>query len=134
MTEPITNVQVNEQVLLSALVANRGRRLPASDGFNALATFFRLPPHLEHEITESQVRDFSAPKPFHAIKVQILKKANIKLAEKFKSEFPVMIFALSLNLAMRAGIVLTHTLAIVATSCLRDNCRLAFLTAFADCL
>ncbi len=115
LAEPIANIQVNEKVLLPALVANWRRRLPTSYRLNALAPFFRLPPDFLKELTKGEVRDLASPKSFHAVKVQVLKKAEVKLADESQSKFPVVIFALSLNLAMGSGIVLTRTLAVIAT-------------------
>ena len=134
MAEPIANRQIYEKVLLSALVAYRRCRLPTPDGFNTLTALFCLPEHLEHELTEAEIRDFASPQAFHAVKVQVLKETEVKLADEFQCEFPVVIFALSLNFAMGSRIVLARTLAIVATTTLLDNCRLARLTSFADCL
>ena len=119
MAIPIANVQVYEKVLLPTFMADRCCGLPTPDGFNTFATLFRLPLHLEHEFTEGKVRHLSSPKPFHvSVKVQVLEKGNIKLSEKFKCQFPVMIFALIDYLAVRPGIVLTRTFAIIATSLL----------------
>ena len=73
------------------------------NGFNALATLFRwFPLHLEHELTEGEVRDFASPRPpFQvSVKVQIFKETDVKLADKFQDEFPVMIFALTGNLSV----------------------------------
>ena len=130
MTEPIANVQIYESVPLPTLMANRRCGLPTSDGFNALAPLFRLPEHLEHEITESKVRDFTTPKPFHAVKIQVLKERNIKLTDDLKGEFPMMVFALTLNLAMGSRIVLARTLAVVATSHLPRQLTIGTLYRF----
>ncbi len=115
MAEPIANTQIYEKVLLPAVVANWCCRLPTSDCFHTLSPFFRLPSDFLKELTKGEVRDLASPKSFHAVKVQVLKKAEVKLADEFQSKFPVMVFALSLNLAMGSGIVLARTLAIIAT-------------------
>ncbi len=81
MAIPIANAQIYEQVLLSARVANRCRRLPTPDRLNSLATLFRLPPHLEHELTESQIADFTSPKTFQV-------PLRFKSSKKEKSNFP----------------------------------------------
>ena len=130
MAIPIANVQIYEKVLLSALMANRRRCLPTSDGFHTLATLFRLPPHLEKEITESQIGHLSSPKPFHTRKIQVLKETDVKLADKFKSEFPVMVFALSLNFAMSSRIVMTRTLAVATTFYLSRQLPICLLYGF----
>ncbi len=116
MAEPIANTQIYEEVLLPAVVANWRCRLPTSYRLNALSPFFRLPSDFLKELTKGEVRDLASPKSFHAVKVQVLKETEVKLADKFQSKFPVVIFALSLNLAMGSGIVLVRTFAIVATS------------------
>ena len=105
MAEPIANVQVYEKVPLSALMADGRCGLPTSNGFHTLATLFAGPPHLEHEITKGEIRHLSSPKPFHTLDIQVLKETDVKLADKFKSEFPVMVFALPLNLAVMAPTV-----------------------------
>ncbi len=115
LAEPIANTQIYEKVLLPALVANWRCRLPTSDCFHTLSAFFRLPSDFLKELTKGEVRDLASPKPFHAVKVQVLKETEVKLADEFQSKFPVVIFALSLNLAMGSGIVLVRTFAIVAT-------------------
>ena len=114
MAEPIASVQVYESVPLSTLMAKRRCGLPTSDSFHTLATLFAGPVHLEHEFTESKVRHLSSPKAFHAVKVQVLKERNIKLADDLKCEFPVMVFALPLNLAVCSCIVFARTFAISA--------------------
>ena len=113
LAEPIAHRQIYEKVLLSASVAYRRCGLPTSDGFNALTALFRLPEHLEHELTEAEIRDFASPKTFQvSVKVQVLKETEVKLTDKRQRKFPVMILALSLNLAMGSGRVLARTLAV----------------------
>ena len=130
LTEPIANRQIYESVPLFTLMANRRCGLPTSNRLNALATLFRLPVHLEHEITKSKVRHLSSPKAFHAVKVQVLKELNIKLTDDFKCQFPMMVFALTLNLAMGSRIVLARTFAVVAPALLFRQLTIGTLYRF----
>ena len=130
MAIPIANAQIYEQVPLSARMANRGCRLPPPNRFHALATFLCLPLHFEHEFTEGEIGDFPSPQPFHAIEVQVLKETDVKLAEKFQRKFPVVILALSGNLSVRPCVVLTRTLAVVATAHLSRHLTIGTLYLF----
>ena len=130
MATPIANRQVYEQVFLSTTMTDGCCGLPTSDGFNALATFLCLPSHLEHEVTEGEIGDLASPKAFHAVKVQVLKEREVKLADDFQSKFPMVILALTGNFAMRSGMMFTRTFAIVATAHLSRQLTIGTLYRF----
>ena len=47
-----------------------------------------------NKLVEGEVRDFTPPQPFHAIKVQCFKDNRIKLLTEFGGELPLKVFAL----------------------------------------
>ena len=114
MTIPITHIQIKEHLDLSTGMTHFTCGCPSVNFDDRFITFLCLPFHFLHEISKCIVRYFSAPEAFHAFKVQVFKETGIKLSDKFKCEFPVMVFALPLYFSIYTRQVFTCTFAIVA--------------------
>ena len=118
VTRPSSIAQLKFDAV-SADVAHAGSRCPLVKAFHTLSTFLCLPLEFLHESVESDVGHFASPETFHTIKVQRFKEQHVEPTDQFKGEFPMVVFALPLNLAVLAGMMLTRTFAIVATTLFR---------------
>ena len=116
MTIPLPVFEFQEHHTLSTVVAYRCGRLPTSNRFYALASFYCLPPYLLHELTEAEVRDFLPPETFHTFEIQILKETYVKQTDEVQCKFPVMVFALASDLAVCSGVVFACAFTIVTTA------------------
>ncbi len=113
---PLTDIQIKEHLSLTIGMAHFTCRYPSVYLNNVLASFLCLPLDFLDEVSECVIGHPSTPKSFHAFKVQVFKVADIKVSDKFKCEFPMMVFALSIDFQM-------HT-------CQIFSCAVAIVTAF----
>ncbi len=70
---------------------------PLSDLFEKTFMFLTLIFQYLNKLGEGEVRDFTPPQAFHAVKVQRLKENPIKLFTKFTCQLPVKVFAVVAN-------------------------------------
>ena len=88
MAIPITYTQIKEHLDLSASMADLARRCPSVNLHNVFASFLSLPFDFLHEVSKGVVRDFTSPKALHTFEAQVFEVTDIKLSDKFQSEFP----------------------------------------------
>ena len=75
---------------------------PLSDFFKMTLMFLTLICQYLNKLVETEVRDFTTPEAFHAVKVQRLKENPIKLRTKFRGELPMKVFALIRDFLIKA--------------------------------
>ncbi len=76
----------------TAITTRFGCSCPLSDFFKMTLMFLTLIFQYLNELVEGEVRYFTPPQAFHAVKVQCLKHNDIKLFTKFTCQLPVKIF------------------------------------------
>ena len=77
-----------------------------------------------NKLVEGEVRDFTSPQAFHAVKAQSFNDNRIKFLTEFGSKLPMKVFALIAYLPIKACELSHTTPPPVRTFCLRLNALL----------
>ncbi len=95
---------------MKTAIATRFRcRSPLTNFNESTLMFLTLIPQYLNELVKCEVRDFTSPKPFHAVKIQSFKDNPIKLLREFAGELPLKVFALVADFPIETG-DLSHAL------------------------
>ncbi len=88
--------------MMATITARFCRCSPLTDFLQFFTMFGTLLFEYLQKLVESVIRDLASPKPFHTVKVERLKAKYVKLFAKVGSEFPLPIFSLSGNFAVKS--------------------------------
>ena len=78
-------------------------RRPLTDLTQLTLMFLTLILQYLNKLVEGKVRDFTSPKPFHAVKVQGFNRNRIKLLTEFACQLPMKVFALIRDFPIETG-------------------------------
>ena len=92
-------------MFLAASVTNCCCSYPAADCLDTFAPFVCLPSYLLHEVTESEVGDFTSPQAHHALEAEIFKEAEVKPTDEGNGKLPMVVFALALDSTINSGVI-----------------------------
>ena len=98
---------------MPAFGANACGSSPAVNDTDVFTAFFGLPLDFLNERCESEVVNFATPHALHSLETEILEKAPVKLANKVKGAFPVVVITTIADLPVDTRQPFSTALAVV---------------------